>query len=106
MFSGHRQVDSLHGNAASGDQNEHDTQRPPVPTLICNDHSMNGTRASYVVASGGRYGIDIHASDAPAPISNDHQIADNHRRTVVASGDHVTLATHVRPVPAETKGRP
>ena len=88
MFSGPKQVDSLQGNAASGDQSDTDTHTHHVPALISNDHSMNGTHASYVVASGGRYGIDIHASDAPAPIRNDHQIADNHRRTVVASGDH------------------
>ena len=86
MFSGHKEDDNHFYRAASGDRSWSDLHLHHVPALISNDHTMNGTRASYVVASGGRYGIDIHASDAPAPICTGHDQNDTHRQIAVASG--------------------
>jgi len=78
MFSGPKQVDSLQGNAASGDQSDTDTHTHHVPALISNDHTMNGTRASYVVASGDRSWSDLHLHHVPALICNDHVQGDIH----------------------------
>ena len=88
MFSGHKEDDNHFYRAASGDRSWSDLHLHHVPALISNDHTMNGTRASYVVVSGDHTIGGIQGVYVPALICNDHDQGDTPFRVVVTSGDH------------------